>query len=95
MALIGHARVSTEDQITARQLNELHASGGDYRGCVVLAQTIARLQPGHTLVVVLLDRLARLLSHLLEVIEGPQGRGRSTTASRILSTRRVHKGSSY
>src|SRR6478609_3999705 len=85
MPLIGYARVSTEDQLTARQLDELraagcieileeHASGGD-RSRPVLAQTLTRLRPGDTLVVVSLDRLARSLSHLLEVIEGLQGRG--------------------
>ncbi|MFL5255914.1 MAG: recombinase family protein [Rhodopila sp.] len=85
MALIGYARVSTDDQLTARQLDELraagcteileeHASGGD-RSRPVLAQTLARLRPGDTLVVVSLDRLARSLSHLLEVIEDLQGRG--------------------
>src|SRR5687768_2741559 len=85
MALIGYARVSTEDQQTHRQLDELqaagcrevlqeHASGGD-RDRPVLAQALARVQAGDTLVVVSLDRLARSLSHLLEVIEGLQGRG--------------------
>lgn len=85
MALVGYARVSTEDQATRRQLDELrtagcrevleeHASGSD-RSRPVLAQTLTRLRPGDTLVVVSLDRLARSLSHLLEVIEGLQGRG--------------------
>src|SRR3954454_6570692 len=85
MALIGYARVSTEDQITDHQLDELrtagcaevfqeHASGGD-RDRPVLAQALARVQAGETLVVVSLDRLARSLSHLLAVIEGLQGRG--------------------
>ena len=85
MALVGYARVSTEDQATARQLDELHAagcrevaeehaSGGD-RDRPVLARTLARLKPGDTLVVVALDRLARSLSHLLEVVEGLQARG--------------------
>ncbi|MDO9714358.1 recombinase family protein, partial [Paracraurococcus lichenis] len=85
MALVGYARVSTEDQATRRQLDELraagcrdvaeeHASGGD-RDRPVLARTLARLRPGDTLVVVSLDRLARSLSHLLEVIEGLQARG--------------------
>src|SRR3954454_3747215 len=85
MALIGYARVSTEDQITDHQLDELrtagcaevfeeHASGGD-RDRPVLAQALARVRAGDTLVVVSLDRLARSLSHLLAVIEGLQARG--------------------
>src|SRR3954470_6419648 len=85
MTLVGYARVSTEDQATARQLDELraagcrevaeeHASGGD-RDRPVLARTLARLRPGDTLVVVSLDRLARSLSHLLVVTEGLQARG--------------------
>jgi DNA invertase Pin-like site-specific DNA recombinase len=85
MALIGYARVSTEDQITDRQLDELraagcaevfkeHASGGN-RDRPVLAQALARVRAGDTLVVVSLDRLARSLSHLLVVIEGLQTRG--------------------
>src|SRR3954469_6974276 len=85
MALIGYARVSTEDQITDRQLDELraagcaevfeeHASGGD-RDRPVLAQALARVRPGDTLAVASLDRLARSLSHLLVVIEGLQARG--------------------
>jgi DNA invertase Pin-like site-specific DNA recombinase len=85
MALIGYARVSTEEQVTSRQLDELraagctevfeeHASGGD-RDRPVLAQALTRIKAGDTLVVVSLDRLARSLSHLLAVIEGLQGRG--------------------
>ena len=85
MARVGYARVSTEEQATARQRDELHAagchtvaeehaSGGD-RDRPVLARTLAQLRPGDTLVVVSLDRLARSLSHLLEVVEGLQARG--------------------
>jgi DNA invertase Pin-like site-specific DNA recombinase len=85
MALIGYARVSTEDQATRRRRDELRAagcqeileeqaSGGD-RERPVLAQALVRLRPGDTLVFLSLDRLARSLSHLLEVIEGLQGRG--------------------
>src|SRR3954463_2523180 len=85
MALLGYARVSTEDQATARQLDELRAAGcrevaeghasGGARDRPVLARTLARLRPGDTLVVVSLDRLARSLSHLLGVVEGLQARG--------------------
>src|SRR3954464_11877916 len=85
MTLVGYARVSTEDQATARQLDELraagcrevaeeHASGAD-RDRPVLARTLARLRPGDTLVVVSLDRLARSLSHLLQGVEGLQAPG--------------------
>lgn len=70
MVLVGYARVSTEDQAAARQLDELHAAGchevveehascGD-RGRPVLTRTLARLRRGDTLVVVGLDRLAAL-----------------------------------
>jgi DNA invertase Pin-like site-specific DNA recombinase len=85
VARIGYARVSTDDQKTGRQLDELRAagcteihqeqaSGGD-RARPVLARVLAGLKPGDTLVVVSLDRLARSLSHLLEVVEGLQRRG--------------------
>ncbi len=77
--LIGYARVSTEEQGTDPQLDELraagcatifeeHASGAD-RSRPVLARLLAEIAPGDTLVVVRLDRLARSVSHLLVVIE--------------------------
>ena len=77
--LIGYARVSTEDQGTDPQSDELraagcetvleeHASGAD-RGRPVLAGLLREIGPGETLVVVRLDRLARSVSHLLAVIE--------------------------
>jgi DNA invertase Pin-like site-specific DNA recombinase len=77
--LIGYPRVSTEDQGTNPQLDELraaacaavleeHASGAD-RTRPVLARLLRVIQPGETLVVVRLDRLARSVSHLLAVIE--------------------------
>jgi len=77
--LIGYARVSTEDQGTDPQLDELraagceavleeHASGAD-RGRPVLAGLLREIRRGETLVVVRLDRLARSVSHLLAVIE--------------------------
>jgi DNA invertase Pin-like site-specific DNA recombinase len=85
MAMIGYARVSTEDQSTEAQISELraagcdqvleeNASGGD-RSRPVLKRALERVRPGDTLVVVRIDRLARSLSHLLEVIEGLQAKG--------------------
>ena len=83
--LIGYARVSTEDQGTDPQLDELraagcdalleeHASGAD-RGRPVLARLLREIRPGETLVVVRLDRLARSVSHLLAVIEQLEASG--------------------
>lgn len=77
--LIGYARVSTDDQGTDPQLDELraagcttileeHASGAD-RSRPVLIRLLKEIRPGDTLVVVRLDRLARSVSHLLTVIE--------------------------
>ena len=83
--LIGYARVSTEEQGTDPQLDELraagcatvheeHASGAD-RTRPVLARLLRDLGPGETLVVVRLDRLARSVSHLLAVIEQLEAKG--------------------
>tara|TARA_R110002033_G_C3883111_1_gene238163 strand:+ start:1417 stop:1698 length:282 start_codon:yes stop_codon:yes gene_type:complete len=83
MSLIGYARVSTEDQTPLPQSEALqsagcaeifeeHASGGN-RARPVLARVLERVQSGDTLVVVRIDRLARSLSHLLEVIERLEG----------------------
>jgi len=85
MPLIGYARVSTEDQtplpqaqaLTAAGCTEIHeeqASGGD-RARPVLARVLERTRKGDTLVVVRIDRLARSLSHLLEVIERLEAKG--------------------
>lgn len=85
MALIGYARVSTEDQQTDPQLQELraagcaevfkeHASGGS-RSRIELLRALERVGRGDTLVVVRIDRLARSLAHLLEVIERLRIRG--------------------
>ncbi|MBP2306281.1 recombinase family protein [Azospirillum melinis] len=85
MTLIGYARVSTDDQTTAAQLDALHAAGcaaifeekasGASRARPELARTLARLARGDTLVIWKLDRLGRSLSHLLEVIEDLRSRG--------------------
>ena len=77
--LLGYARVSTEDQATDAQTDELaavgcatiyreHASGAS-RARPELARLMREIRPGDVLVVVRLDRLARSVSHLLDVIE--------------------------
>jgi DNA invertase Pin-like site-specific DNA recombinase len=79
MALIGYARVSTEDQATFSQLDDLRAAGcqvifeekasGANRARPELARAVGRVGRGDILVVARIDRLARSLVHLLEVIE--------------------------
>src|ERR1700704_5310912 len=75
--LIGYARISTEEQGTDPQLDELraagcatvleeHASGAD-RSRPVLARLLHEIRAGETPAVVRLDRLARSVSHLLAV----------------------------
>ena len=77
--------VSTEDQTPLPQsqalksagcveIHEEQASGGN-RARPVLARVLERISKGDTLVVVRIDRLARSLSHLLEVIERLEAKG--------------------
>ncbi len=83
--LIGYARVSTEEQATDPQADELRAAGcrvvleeyasGADRARPVLARLLRDIRPGETLVVVRLDRLARSVAHLLAVIEQLEARG--------------------
>ena len=83
--LIGYARVSTEDQATDAQVDELRSAGcqtiheehgsGASRSRPVLARLIRDLAAGDVLVVVRIDRLARSVSHLLAVIESLEERG--------------------
>lgn len=85
MALIGYARVSTDDQTVAQQTTALRAAGcgevftetasGASRARPVLGQALERLGRGDVLVCVRLDRLARSLIHLLDLIEGLAARG--------------------
>ena len=87
MPAIGYARVSTADQELEPQRRALLAAGcaaiveekasGADRGRPELARLLARIGPGDTLVVVRIDRLARSLSHLLEVIGRLQAQGAS------------------
>ena len=83
--LIGYARVSTEEQATDAQVDELRAAGchtilqehgsGASRARPILVKLMHDIRPGDVLVVVRLDRLARSVSHLLDVIERLEERG--------------------
>ena len=83
--LIGYARVSTEEQATDAQVDELRAAGcqilhqehgsGASRARPVLARLMREIGVGDVLVVVRLDRLARSVSPLLAVIEDLEARG--------------------
>jgi len=77
--LVGYGRVSTEDQELGGQRETLvaagcsiifeeKASGGD-RERPELYKALDAVGPGDTLVVVKIDRLARSLLHLLEIVE--------------------------
>jgi len=83
--LVGYARVSTQDQTTALQLDALKAVGcveihqDRVSGSVVrragLDAALASLRPGDVLVVWKLDRLGRSLAHLVELVSALKGRG--------------------
>ncbi|MBO9195359.1 recombinase family protein [Rhizobium sp. 16-449-1b] len=83
--LIGYARVSTDEQFNDAQVAELRAAGcdriyqehgsGASRARPVLTRMLGELSGGDVLVVVRLDRLARSVSHLLDVIEDLEQRG--------------------
>jgi DNA invertase Pin-like site-specific DNA recombinase len=85
MALIGYARVSTDEQDTAAQLDALHAQGcsvifedkasGASKERPNLARALERVGKGDTLLVVRIDRLARSLAHLLEIVETLRAKG--------------------
>jgi DNA invertase Pin-like site-specific DNA recombinase len=76
--LVGYARVSTNEQETRMQLDALRAAGVR---CIYAEKTsgvgprpelhraLAALQPGYTLVVYKLDRLARSLKDLLQLLD--------------------------
>lgn len=83
--LVGYARVSTDEQTNDAQMIELRAAGcqtifeeqgsGASRARPVLAKLVREINAGDVLVVVRLDRLARSVSHLLQVIEQLEEKG--------------------
>jgi DNA invertase Pin-like site-specific DNA recombinase len=83
---IGYARVSTEDQNLALQIDALTAAGctfifqddgvsGAAFSRPALDDALAALEPGDTLVVWKLDRLGRSLAHLIAIIAALGERG--------------------
>ncbi|KLK92973.1 DNA invertase [Microvirga vignae] len=83
--LIGYARVSTDEQATDAQVDDLRAAGcevvhqeqasGASRARPVLSRLLREIRKDEVLVVVRLDRLARSVSHLLAVIEDLESKG--------------------
>ena len=82
---IGYARISTGEQTLDLQLDALRAAGcakvfeetasGATADRPVLAEALAYLRPGDTLVVWRLDRLGRSLRHLIETVAALAERG--------------------
>jgi len=85
MALIGYARVSTAEQSLALQHDALAQAGcatvfedqasGSKAERSGLAEALAHLRRGDTLVVWKLDRLGRSMAHLIETVRGLDARG--------------------
>lgn len=82
--LIGYARVSTQDQDTALQLDALRRAGAvrvyeEKRSAVgrrpLLEDMLHHLRPGDTLAVYKVDRLARSLVDLLQILERVESAG--------------------
>lgn len=83
--LVGYARVSTQDQDPALQLDALKAAGceklftekasGAQRERPQLQAAIDYMREGDTLVIWKLDRLARSLKQLIETVESLAARG--------------------
>ena len=80
-----YARVSTDEQATAAQAQELSRYYPDaavvsevkssMKRRPILEALIASLEPGDTLVVYALDRLGRRVTEVLQLIEGLQAKG--------------------
>lgn len=82
--IIGYARVSSIDQTPALQLDALRAAGceqvfheqrsGGAADRAELVSCLRMLRPGDTLVVWKLDRLARSMKDLVEILQGLEAR---------------------
>lgn len=82
--LVGYARVSTQDQRPALQLDALKKAGcgkvfteqasGAQRERPRLQAALEYMRPGDTLIVWKLDRLARSMKQLIETVEGLEKR---------------------
>jgi DNA invertase Pin-like site-specific DNA recombinase len=86
LTLIGYARVSTQDQKPELQLDALRGAGcvrvfedrgvsGAKAERPGLAQALAHVREGDTLVIWKLDRLGRSLVHLIETVNDLERRG--------------------
>ena len=96
--LVGYARVSTQEQELALQLDALKAAGcskvfeekasGAQRERPALKAALEYMREGDTLVVWKLDRLARSLKQLIETVEamGEQGIGQRSLTEAIDTT---------
>src|SRR5215203_6970897 len=86
MARVGYARVSTTDQDLSTQVERLKATGCEIirsekvtgttrQGRAELASIIEFLRPGDELVVTRIDRLARSIGDLQDIVRELKGRG--------------------
>ena len=83
--IVGYARVSTDDQTLALQLDALQEAGCEkvFRDTISgtkterpgLSKALEHARNGDMLVVWRLDRLGRSLSHLIDLIQTLEGRG--------------------
>jgi DNA invertase Pin-like site-specific DNA recombinase len=86
MSMIGYARVSTTDQDTEVQIDELRSagctvirqekqSGTSRAGRSELETILSFIRPGDVLVVTRLDRLARSVADLFAIVAELEGKG--------------------
>src|SRR5262252_8923757 len=92
MTAIGYARVSTTDQDLTVQINALKAAGCDVirkekasgtttKGRAELATILDFIREGDTLVVTRIDRLARSIADLQDIVRTLKGRGAALRAT--------------